>query len=265
MSSELKARYPKMPRRLLAVWYRHYRVYMRTFWTNAFAPFFEPIMFLVAMGFGFSKIMAAESLDGLPFMDFIASGIILMSPLYSASFECTYGTFIRLHYDKAYDGMLAAPLSPRDVLLGEVFWAASKSAFYCAVVLGVVFAFGYIGTMGSLLSPILGFFTGLLFAAAALFVTSFVRYNIDHFNFYFTGFLSMMFFCCGFFFPISRLPMPLSIIAEILPLTHLIRLERALCFGNWGTEHITAAVYCLVFTLVIGWIAIRRLERQLID
>jgi lipooligosaccharide transport system permease protein len=198
-------------------------------------------------------------------MDFVASGVILFGPLYSASFECTYGTFIRLHYDKTYDGMLAAPLSPRDILLGEIFWAASKSAFYCTVVLCVVSVFGFIGTPGSLLSPIMGFLTGLLFAVAALLVTSFVRYNLDHFNFYFTGFLSMSFFFCGSFFPISQLPAPLDFVAELLPLTHLLRLERALCFGTWGNEHLAALAYYIIFVPVIGWIAVRRLERQLID
>jgi len=254
-----------MPRRILAVWYRHYRVYMRTFITNAFEPFFEPVLFLFAMGFGFSQVMAARTLDGLSFMDFVASGTILISPLYSASFECTYGTFIRLNFDKTYDSMLAAPLSPRDIILGEIFWAASKSAFYSSVVLLVVSLFGYIGTMGSLLSPIVGFLTGLLFAVSALLVTSFVRYNLDHFGFYFTGFLSTFFFFCGLFFPISQLPAPLDSIAELFPLTHLIRLERAVCFGGWGTEHLWALAYYLIFVPVIGWIAIRRLERQLID
>jgi lipooligosaccharide transport system permease protein len=144
-------------------------------------------------------------------------------------------------------------------------WAASISAFYAAVVLFVVSLFGYIGTAGSLLTPIVGFFTGLLFAVAALLVTSFVHYNLDHFSFYFTGFLSTFFFFCGMFFPISQLPAPLDTIAEVFPLTHLIRLERAVCFGNWGTEHLVAAAYYVVFVVIIGWIAIRRLERQLID
>ena len=260
-----QARYPSAPERLHAVWYRHYRTYTRNLITNGFPPFFEPLFFLAAMGFGFSKFMSMLTLEGLPFMDFVASGLILTSALYTAAFECTYGTFIRLTFDKTYDSMLAAPLLPRDIIIGEIFWCGTKGAFYSSAVLCMVSLFGLVGTVGSLLTPIIGFFTGILFAVASLLVTSFVRYNLDHFNFYFTGVLTPLFFFCGVIFPVSQLPSTLSTIAELLPLTHLIRIERAVCFGNWGIEHLWGAVYCLVFIAVIGWLAIRRLERRLID
>jgi lipooligosaccharide transport system permease protein len=265
MSNERIPYYPSAPRRLLAVWYRHYRTYTRTLITNGFPPFIEPLLFLAAMGFGFSKFMGTQVMEGLPFMDFVASGLILTSALYTAAFECTYGTFIRLTFDKTYDSMLAAPLLARDIIIGEIFWCGTKGAFYSSAVLIVVSLFGLIGTAGSLFTPIIGFFTAILFAVTSLLVTSFVRYNLDHFNFYFTGFLTPLFFFCGVLFPVSQLPAPLNTLAEVLPLTHLIRLERAVCFGNWGMEHLFGGVYCLLFIFVIGWFAIRRLERRLID
>jgi lipooligosaccharide transport system permease protein len=263
--ARIKAYYPPAHKRLLAVWYRHYRVYTRNLLTNGFPPFFEPLFFLAAMGFGFSRFMGTQTLEGLPFMDFVASGLILSSALYTSAFECTYGTFIRLTFDKTYDSMLAAPLLPRDIIVGEIFWASTKGAFYSSAVLCMVSLFGLIGTPGSLLTPVIGFFTGMLFAVASLLVTSFVRYNLDHFNFYFTGFLTPLFFFCGLLFPVSNLPAPLDSIAEALPLTHLVRLERAICFGNWEDTHLIGAAYCLLFIFVIGWIALRRLERRLID
>lgn len=256
---------PSWRQRIFAVWFRHMRVYTKNLIANGFPPFFEPLLFLVAMGVGFSGAFSGKPVEGLPFLDFLASGLILTSAMYTSAFECSYGTFIRLNYDKTYDSMLAAPLLPRDILIGEILWAGTKGAFFSSAVLSVISVFGMIGTAGSLLSPLVGFITGLVFASASLLVTSFVRYNIDHFNFYFTGFLSPLFFFCGILFPVSQLPAPLSSIAEALPLTHLVRLERAVCFGNWGPEHVWALVYALVFVLAAGWLAIRRLEKQLID
>ena len=256
---------PKWRHRLGSVWYRHMRVYTKNLLANGFPPFFEPLLFLLAMGVGFSAAFSGKPVDGLPFLDFLASGLILTSAMYTSAFECSYGTFIRRNYDKTSDSMLAARLMPIDILIGEMLWAGTKGAFFSSAVLLVVSLFGLVGTITSLLSPIIGFITGLVFSAASLLVTSFVRYNIDHFNFYFTGFLSPLFFFSGVLFPISQLPAPLNTIAEILPLTHLVRLERAICFGNWGIEHIWGFAYCLVLILGLGWLAIHRLEKQMID
>lgn len=258
-------RVPALASRLGSVWYRHMRVYTKNLVANGFPPFFEPLLFLLAMGVGFSGALGGKPVDGLPFMDFLASGLVLTSAMYTSAFECSYGTFIRLNYDKTYDSMLAAPLSPADILIGEMLWAGTKGAFFSAAVLVVMTLFGTIGTWSSLFSPLVGFLTGLVFASASLLVTSFVRYNIDHFNFYFTGFLSPLFFFCGVLFPVTQLPVPLDTIAEILPLTHLIRLERAVCFGNWGPEHAIALGYCLLLIALLGWLAVTRLKRQLID
>lgn len=255
---------PRWRQRIASVWYRHMRVYCKNLIANGFPPFFEPLLFLVAMGIGFSNAFSDKPVAGLPFLDFLASGLILTSAMYTSAFECSYGTFIRLNYNKTYDSMLAAPLMPKDILIGEMLWAGTKGAFFSSAVLLMVSLFGLVGTTGSLLSPLVGFLTGLVFASASLLVTSFVRYNIDHFNFYFTGILSPHFFFCGVLFPVAQLPAPLDSLAEVLPLTHLIRLERAICFGNWGFEHLAGLVYCLAFVLLTGWLGIRRLERQLI-
>jgi len=261
----IPARYPSTLRRIGAVWYRHYRVYTRTLITNAFPPFLEPLLFIAAMGFTLSRFLGTQTLDGLPFMDFLATGLMLMSSVFTSAFECTYGTFIRLNFDKTYDSMLAAPLLPRDIILGEILFASTKGAVYSSAVLCVLSIAGLVGTTGSLLTPFVGFFTAMLFAVASLLVTSFVHYNLDHFNFYFTGVLTPILYFCGTLFPVSSLPAPLGAIAEILPLTHLVRLERAVCFGGWGSEHLLGFVYCVVFIVVIGWIALCRFERRLID
>lgn len=265
MSNERTHPVPPLASRLHAVWYRHMRVYTRNLLANGFPPFFEPLLFLVAMGFGFSAAFGGKTVEGLSFMDFLASGLVLTSAMYTAAFECSYGTFIRLTYDKTYDGMLAAPLSPANLLVGEMLWAGTKGLFFSSAVLLVISAFGFVGTPGSLLSPLVGFLTGLAFAALSLWVTSLVRYNIDNFNFYFTGLLSPLFFFCGVLFPVSQLPEALRWVAEVLPLTHLVRLERAVCFGGWNEQHLYALAYVVVFIAVFGWWGVKRLEKRLID
>jgi lipooligosaccharide transport system permease protein len=166
-------------------------------------------------------------MDGLPYLKFLATGLVTTSPMYTAAFECTYGTFIRMEYDKSYDSMLSTPISFTDLIAGELLWAGTKGLFFSFAVLIVMYLAGVITPGLNLLTPVVGFFTGLMFGALSLLVTSFVR-NINHFNFYFTGLLSPMFFFSGVVFSLSSLPAWALPLAEALPLTHAVRLARYL-------------------------------------
>lgn len=252
---------PPLPARLYSVWYRHMLVYTRNLASNGLPPFLEPLIFLAGVGLGLGKFIT--TMDGIPYLQYLASGLLVTSAMYTASFECTYGTFIRLEYDHAYDGMLAAPITANDLILGEILWAGTKGFFFSFAVLVIVTVFGVIQPGLSLLAPFVGFLTGILFASVSLWVTSFVK-NINHFNFYMTGFLSPMFFFSGVVFPISSLPRPLQPFAEIMPLAHVVRLIRAFCNSEFHLMLWWDFSYVLVITVVFGYFAIRRLKRRLI-
>jgi lipooligosaccharide transport system permease protein len=102
-----------------------------------------------------------------------------------------------------------------------------------------------------------------MFATLSLWITSFVK-TINHFNFYFTGVISPMFFFSGVVFPISNLPPSVRFIAEIVPLTHCVRLSRAVSIGVYPPSLLASLGYAVVFTALTGWLAIRRLRRRLV-
>jgi lipooligosaccharide transport system permease protein len=221
----------------------------------------EPLIFLGGIGLGLGKYIV--SMDGIPYLQFLASGLIVTSAMYTSSFECTFGTFIRLEFEKAYDGMLAAPITVYDLFIGEILWAGSKGFFFSFAVLFMVTIFGIIPVSLSLLTPFAGFLAGVMFASLSLLVTSFVK-NINHFNFYMTGFLSPMFFFSGVVFPISSLPKPLQPVAEIMPLTHAVYLVRDLCLGEFRSRLLFDLAYCAALTVGIGYWAVMRLKKRII-
>ncbi|MFC1858749.1 ABC transporter permease [Thermodesulfobacteriota bacterium] len=252
---------PSLITRLYSVWYRHFRVYTNNLFSNAFPPFIEPLIFLVGVGLGLGHYVGL--VDGTPYMLFLAAGIIAPPAMFTASFECTYGTFIRLEWGKAYDGMISSSITVKDLFIGEMIFAGTKGLFFSFAVMVVVYAFGLIQSPVGILTPIAGFFTGLMFAALALYVTSFVT-TINHFNFFFTGIITPMFFFSGIVFPLSDLPKAFRVIAEFCPLTHTTRVMRAMCFNDFQAIIVFDVVYFIVFTLIFGFLAIRRLERRII-
>jgi lipooligosaccharide transport system permease protein len=261
MTSSKALLHPPLIRRLYSVWFRHFRVYTKNLISNGLPPFLEPLIFLAGIGLGMSRYV--DKMAGLPYIVFLATGLPITAAMFTAAFECSYGTFIRLEFDRVYDGMLAAPISIRDLLLGEIIWAGSKGFFFSLAVVIVVGSFGTVPFPGSLLVPFVGLATGIMFASLSLLVTSFVG-NINHFNFYFTGFLSPMFFFSGVVFPIGDLPPVLRYAAEIFPLTHVVRITRSFSMLSFPFVLLYDWLFIAIFTFATGWFAIARLRKRLI-
>jgi len=261
MSSNSNCATPSIYVRITNVWYRHYRVYTKNLISNGLPPFLEPLIFLAGIGLGMGRYI--DEMNGIPYIRFLATGLPVTAAMYTAAFECSFGTFIRLEYDKAYDGMLAAPITVKDMLLGEILWAGTKGMFFATAVIIMSGFFGLIPAPSIIGAPVVGFFTGIMFAALSLWVTSFVT-NINHFNFYMTGFISPMFFFSGVVFPLENLPTFIRPFAELFPLTHAVRIMRSISFLDLSWVIPMDILFIIAFTIILTCFAVQRLSRRLI-
>jgi lipooligosaccharide transport system permease protein len=205
-----------------------------------------------------------EPMGGVKYIEFLGAGLLCTTAMFTAAFECSFGTFIRLEFEKVYDGMLAAPMTVNNLIVGELLWVGSKGFFFSFAVLCILAAFRIIALPYGLLAPLVGFLTGVMFGALSLLVTSFVK-TINHFNFYFTGFISPIFFFSGVVFPVENLPPFVRPVAELVPLTHSVRLVRAVCTNRYGPILLLDLLYIAAFITVVGFFAIRRLRKRLVN
>ncbi len=269
MNASKASSYPALYKRLFSVWYRHMRVYRQHIISNGFPPFFEPLIFLAGVGLGLGRYI--EPINGQPYVQFLAIGLLITSSMWTAFFECTFGTFIRMEFQKTYDGMLAAPITVNNLIVGEMLWAASKGFFFsfavftmlCLVSLIWPASLPMLPLPNAMLAPFVGFVNALMFGAMALLITSFVK-TINHFNFFMTGIISPMFFFSGVVFPVSNLPAAIQPVAEMVPLTHSVRIMRCICSGNLSCALLWDVLYIVIFTAIVGLLAVKRLNRRLI-
>src|SRR4051812_24162286 len=77
------------------VWQRNRDTFFRLWRTDLWPPFLEAVMNLLAFGFGIGGYVQ-QAVEGLPYLQFVAPGIVMVSALFSAFFECTFGSFIRM-------------------------------------------------------------------------------------------------------------------------------------------------------------------------
>jgi lipooligosaccharide transport system permease protein len=252
---------PSFLKRVYSVWYRHILVYVKNIFSNGIPPFLEPLLFLAGVGIGLGSFVG--EINGIPYVTYLAAGIIAPPAMFTAAYECTFGTFIRLEFDKVYDGMIAASITVEDLFIGEILFCGTKGLFFSSAVLAVLSIFGLIDSLTAIFSVLVGFFTGMMFAALSLLVTSFVN-NINHFNFYFTGFITPTFFLSGIVFPLNTLPKFAEMLAQVFPLVHSVNLMRAFCFNKYELFLIFDFLYIIAFVLVIGFFAIKRLKLKII-
>jgi lipooligosaccharide transport system permease protein len=213
----------------------------------------EPLMWLVAFGYGLGALVGEVTLgeDKVPYILFLASGSICMSAMNAATFEALYSAFSRMHVQKTWDGILNAPMRLNDVLLAEMLWAAFKSLFTITAILGVMMALGITHSWKLLAAwPIL-LCVGITFSCIALIFNALAK-GYDFFTYYFTLFLTPMMFLSGVFFPRDQLPGLVRDISAWLPLTQAIALVRPLFLDQWPAD---AALHLglLGVYAFIGW------------
>ena len=213
----------------------------------------EPLMWLVAFGYGMGALVGEIALDEqkVPYILFLASGSICMSAMNAATFEALYSAFSRMHVQKTWDGILNAPMRLDDVLLAEMLWAAFKALFTITAILAVMVALSITHSWKLLAAwPIL-LFVGITFSCIALIFNALAK-GYDFFSYYFTLFLTPMMFLSGVFFPRDQLPGIVRDISEWLPLTQAIALIRPLFLDQWPTD---AALHLGVLALyaLVAW------------
>ena len=219
---------PKLTYRVWKVWRRNFDVFTKTIKVNFLPSLLEPILYLVAFGIGLGGFI--PSIQGQPYIDFIAPALVAIAIMNGAFFECTFGSFVRMYYQKTFDAIVATPVSVEEVVAGELLWGATRSTFNATIVLAVIAIFGLIKSPLFLLVVPLAFFGGLLFGSIAMCFTA-AAPNIDFFNFPSFLFLTPMFFLSGTFFPLTSVPLQVAAMA-VLPLTHVVNITRAVVSGH---------------------------------
>jgi len=246
--------------RFIRVWQRNRDVFFRLWHSEAPGSIAEPVIVLLAFGLGLGAYIGL--VDGQRYIDFLAPGIIAAYAMFSACFECTYASFVRMEWQYSYDAILATPLNVEDITAGEIFWGATRSMMTGTIILVIAAAFQLVPSPWAVLIPVVCFLEGIMFAAIALWFTSIVP-AIYSFNYFFTLFISPMFLLSGVFFPLSAYPEILQKLSWAAPLTPAVRIIRALFHGEFSPDLPLAIVIMLAFTAVFFSISLVTMRRRL--
>ena len=247
--------------RWFPVWQRNFLVWRKLALPSILGNLADPLIYMLGLGYGLGAML--PTVEGQPYVAFLAAGTVCASTMNAATFEALYSSFSRMHVQKTWDAILNTPLGLPDVVAGELVWAATKSLFSGAAILVVITALGL--TNGPLLLWALPaiVLTGLAFAALGL-IWNALAPSYDFFMYYFTLFITPMTLISGVFFPTDQLPAWLATLGSLLPLAQGVALVRPLLAGQMPQDVVLHVGVLLLTTVIAFGIALRLTRRRLL-
>ncbi len=219
---------PRFSPLALAVFRRNLLVWRKLLGPAVVMNFGEPLLYLFGLGYGLGLFIG--EMQAMPYLTFLASGIIASSTMNAAAFEATYSVFTRMVPQRTHEAMLASPLEVDDIMAGEMLWCAFKGTLSTAAIFIVALLVGGVqGDWAPLVVP-LGLLVGLAFSGVAMCMAA-VSPSYDFFSYYFTLGITPMFVLSGVFYPVDSLPSVLQWLMQLLPLVHAVELIRPLVAG----------------------------------
>jgi lipooligosaccharide transport system permease protein len=240
-------------------WLRNAAIFKRTYRLSLLAWFIEPVVYLVAMGLGLGTYL--QRVRGIPYIAFIAPGLVALSVMYGATFETTWNSFFKMERGKVYDACIATPVGIRDVALGEALWGATRALLYGTAFMLIALPFGVFTSWWGLLAPAAAVLVGLMFSLLGLAFTYAIPI-VDYLSYYWTLLITPMFMFSGTFFPLDGLPRWVDALAWFMPLRHAVDLMRALLVNGDPGAAAGAAAWIAALTLLLAPVPPALLERR---
>ncbi len=246
--------------RAFSVWQRHWLVYTKLYKTSFALNFAEPALYLVAMGLGLGSFV--KDIHGQPYIKYIAPGIVASSSVFAAVYECTYGTYIRMTFQKTFDAILATPVNLDDLIAGELVWGATKSVIFGITIAIVIALFGLAESPLIIFVIPFIFLGGLIFAELSIIFCAIVP-GIDSFSYFYTLFMTPLFLFSGIFFPLDSMPRLVADFAYFTPLYHLVIVCRALNSGSVANA-LGSIIWLIVAVVVLAPLPFKLMRKKII-
>jgi lipooligosaccharide transport system permease protein len=263
LTSRVVPRIPFAGDRSLRLVYRNLRA-ARSFWLVMVSGFFEPLFYLLGLGIGVGALVGDIDLGGrlVSYREFVAPALLAASAMNGALYETTGNVFYKLRWARTYEGVLATPLTVRDIAVAEVLFALMRGAVYAVSFVVVMAALGLVASPWALLDVPAALLLGACFASLGLAAVSVMRSWAD---LTFVELLSLpMFLFSATFVPLDQYPHAVQWVLPATPLYHGVQLVRSLTLGSIGPILLVHVAYLLGVAALGVWFTARRLKRQLL-
>jgi lipooligosaccharide transport system permease protein len=211
--------------------------YLRNWRATAVSNVVQPLLYLAAFGVGLGGLIdtsgaAVQATGGVPYLRYLAPALLTVSAVQSATFESTYPIFSAFKGQRTYWGVSATPITPAQLVAGQLIGIALRVTLTVATYLLVLAPFGAVGGPGVVVALICAVLCGMAFSAPLMAFTATWEKEATVFAAVSRFVVLPMILFSGTFFPISQLPRAIQVLVRISPLWHGTELARGAALGT---------------------------------
>ena len=184
-------------------------------------------------------------MDGVPYMTFIAPGLIMMAVI-TNSFANVVSSFFSSKLMLHLEEMLVAPLAHTTIVIGFVVGGVVRGLLVAALVVVVALFFTDLSVAHPLITFTTILLTAVVFSIAGLFNAIFAK-TFDDISIIPTFVLTPLTYLGGVFFSISLLPSFWQKVAMLNPILYMVNAFR---YGMLGSSDIPIGV---AYAIMIGF------------
>ncbi|PZF94627.1 ABC transporter permease [Micromonospora deserti] len=251
-------------RRSVSVAERNVAALRSVYWLLLISGFVEPLLYLLSIGVGVGALVGDLTLPGgevVTYAAFVAPAMLASSAMTGALAETTFNFFGKMKYMRLYDGVIATPVQPFEIALGELGWAMLRGSAYSAAFLVVMVVMDLTTAVRGLVAFPAAVLVGFAFGALGMAITTFMR-SWQDFDLMGSAQFTLFLFS-GTFVPAEAYPALLRWMVEVTPLYRAVHLIRDISVGTAGWAWLLDVLYLLAVLAVGLLVASRRMGRLL--
>lgn len=246
--------------------YEHWLAQYKRVWRGTLGTsLVNPLLYLAALGVGLGTIVdrSQNAPAGVPYLDFIAPGLLAAAAMQTAATESSWPVMGAIKWTRTYYAMTATPLNERDVLIGHQLFVITRVLVASAAYLAAIAVFGAVNSWLGLLAVPVAVLLGTAFSMPMAAYASTTESD-SSFPPIFRFVIVPMFLFSGTFFPVSQMPLAFELVAYVTPIWHGVELCRGLTLGELDVLPALGHVgYLLVWTVGGFFLARRSYRRRL--
>ncbi|GAA4585234.1 lipooligosaccharide transport system permease protein [Actinoplanes octamycinicus] len=234
------------------------------YWVVFASGLVEPVLYLFSIGVGVGALIgdiALPSGRSVSYTEFIAPAMLAASAMSGALTETTFNFFGKMKFMRLYDGMLATPIRPFEIAIGELIWAMARGSIYSVAFLAIMVAMDLTTPLRALAAFPATVLVGFAFGALGMTTATLIR-SWQDFDLIGAGQFALFLFS-GTFVPAESYPAALRWLVELSPLYRSVDLIRGISLGAVGWIQVVDVLYLLALLAVGLVVSGRRMGRLL--
>ncbi|GIF07424.1 ABC transporter permease [Actinoplanes siamensis] len=216
------------------------------YWVVMAGGLLEPVLYLFSIGVGVGALIGDLELPGgrlVGYTEFVAPAMLAASAMSGALAETTFNFFGKMKFMRLYDGILATPIQPFEIALGELVWAMIRGSVYSAAFLVIMVVMDLTTPLRALAAFPATVLVGFAFGALGMTVSTLIR-SWQDFDLIGAGQFALFLFS-GTFVPAESYPPALRWLVEVSPLYRSVDLIRGISLGWVGWAQVVDVLFLL--------------------